>query len=131
MNLALDCFSRSLYQESLLHLNTCRDCDRAIPEGRKYCTECAEINWSEEIAGMKLDQFSQKLRDVFDGELRDFDILDGEVQFIYLSTDQGRLDLARRMLGAYGANCSMGENSIMFSLGLKRHGYGSAEMELV
>jgi len=131
MNLALDRYSRPLYQESLRHMNTCRGCKQVIPEGRKYCPTCTELNWSEELAGMKLDQFSQKLADVFDGELRDFDILDGEVKFIYYSKNQERLELARRMLDAYGANCSVGENSIMFSLGIKGHGYGSAEMELV
>ena len=131
MNLALDRFSRPLYQESLRHMNTCRDCDRVIPEGRKYCPTCAELNWSEEIAGMKIDQFSQKLRDVFDGELRDFDILDGQVEFVYYSKDRERLELARRMLTAYRANCLVGENSIMFNLGIKGHGYGAAEMDLV
>lgn len=131
MSVALDRFSRPNYQESLRHMNTCRDCERVIPEGRKYCPTCEELNWSEEIAGMRLDKFSQKMRDVFDGELRDFDILDGEVQFTYYSTNRERLELARRMLAAYGANCSVGGNSIMFSMGVKGRAYGGAEMELV
>ncbi len=127
---ALDRFSRPLYQENLHHLNTCRDCDRVIPEGHKYCPTCTELNWSENFAGMKLDQFSQKLADVFDGELRDFDILDGEVKFTYYSTVEVRLELARRMLDAYGAKCTVGVGNITFSLTAKSRGYGAVEMDL-
>ena len=130
MNLALDRFSRPLYQETLRHMNTCRDCDRVIPEGRKYCPTCAELNWSEELAGLKVDQFSEKLRDVFDGELRDFEILDGRVEFTYYSKSQERLDLGKRMLDAYGAYCLTGQDSITFALTAKSRGYGAVEMDL-
>lgn len=129
MNLALDRFSRSLYRESLHHMNTCRDCGQVIPEGRKYCPECAHLNWSEEIAGLKLSEFSKRLADVFDGEERDFDILDGLVEFTYYSRNQERLELARRMLDAYGASCSVGTESITFQLKIRNHGMWS-EMDI-
>lgn len=125
MNLALDRFSRPRYQEGLRQMNTCLDCDQVIPEGHKYCQECTHLNWSEEIAGLKLSEFSKQLADVFDGEERDFDILDGLVEFTYYSKNQERLKLAKRMLDAYGANCSLGTESITFQLRVRNHGMWS------
>lgn len=130
MNLALDRFSRSLHQEALRHLNTCRDCNKIIPECVDYCAECAHFNWSEEIAGLNLADFSKKLADLFDGELRDFDILDGQVEFTYYSKNQQRLITARQMLELHGASyIYVDEGSITFRLVIRTHHFRS-EMEI-
>lgn len=131
MSVNLDRFSQPFYQESLHRISTCLNCSIVIPAGRNFCPECAYENWSNSISNLSLEQFCQKLAELFDGEEQRTVVTDTRVEITYLCKNPERLGMAEELLKAYGATeYVIGREGVTFGIKPKHRGAGCAEIDI-